>query len=193
MQADRRRAAEAAAETEAAAHAEASRLVLEKQLQQESDLQQVIALPLHNIPCLLSPCLHNPDLQRFTLFIHLACAKLACRLLTIDRKGLCLCCQYHRRGSNHWPLVGQPESQLSSLLLHTPGPQAPLACMHSHMQYWCSAMESTLLGISADCLCSANGACCTVGLSVLCLCREVALCHCLSSCHDVRPGNAKAT
>lgn len=41
MQAGRRRAAEAAAESEAAARAEATRLVLEKQLQQEADLQQV--------------------------------------------------------------------------------------------------------------------------------------------------------
>lgn len=41
LQAERRRAAEAAAETEAAARAEAMKLVLEKQLQQEAGLQQV--------------------------------------------------------------------------------------------------------------------------------------------------------
>lgn len=56
MQAERRRAAEAAAETEAAAHAQARRLVLEKQLQQESDLQQVTTMPTH--ACLLA-CLHT--------------------------------------------------------------------------------------------------------------------------------------
>lgn len=41
VQAERRRAAEAAAESEAAARAEATCMVLEKQLQQEADLQQV--------------------------------------------------------------------------------------------------------------------------------------------------------
>ena len=45
VQAGRRRAAEAAAEMEAAARAEAARLVLEKQLQQEADLQQVTCCP----------------------------------------------------------------------------------------------------------------------------------------------------
>ena len=45
VQAERQRAAEAAAETEAAARAEATRLVLEKQLQQEANLQQVTLCP----------------------------------------------------------------------------------------------------------------------------------------------------
>ncbi len=50
VQAERRRAAEAAAEIEAAARAEAARLVLEKQLQQEADLQQVACCPI-SISC----------------------------------------------------------------------------------------------------------------------------------------------
>ncbi len=54
VQAERRRAAEAAAEMEAAARAEAARLVLEKQLQQEADLQQVTCCPI-SVTCL--PCL----------------------------------------------------------------------------------------------------------------------------------------
>lgn len=51
VQAERRRAAETAAEVEAAARAEAARLVLEKQLQQEADLQQVTCCA-----CLLFVC-----------------------------------------------------------------------------------------------------------------------------------------
>lgn len=102
MQAERRHAAEAAAETEAAAHAEASRLVLEKQLQQESDLQQVIALQTYlaytHLVCA------TPDLLR--LYLPGLCK--AC-LQVVDnrpRKGLCLCCQDHYSQSNHWPLLG---------------------------------------------------------------------------------------
>ncbi len=58
VQAERRRAAEAAAEMEAAARAEAARLVLEKQLQQEADLQQVTCCLCLLLVCLLSISQH---------------------------------------------------------------------------------------------------------------------------------------
>ena len=64
VQAERRRAAEVAAETEAAARAEASRLVLEKQLQQEADLQQAPTPPLKNVHVFMLLCV--------------ACRALAC-------------------------------------------------------------------------------------------------------------------